>query len=622
MTKKDKSLVYRFAWKALINGFLWFYFLLFFFLMGLVRLIGVTAYENECRTLYSLLGENRIKVFLVVFLFSFISVLWYEIMDFLIDNERKSGIVLKSLLWILIGILLWKKMGVSLQKLILNNIKDVSGDIWLSGYMQNSDDLWKVMGSVYAFSIFLKFAKRWFKNKSAANIAFVLDVAYSLYAIIGTIIYFNFPFCNWITMTAGRVLVILATMPLFVFIFQCIRYISYASIMERKDVDNPIEITIVLFGLPGSLLINNSPWALRISRETVSYLMSSNFNISVVYIEDITKKDDWSNNIIIFTGFYMGNVNYYVELVKRNSAFLIYQYIYDTVLNVNMPQIREAYYKQVDSRNFSYVESSLGNVLKKVVSNAKQIDFRKQMDKLMFSNIDWSLLDDTVFSDVLTRGNNDMFRRMNTFSLADLLIKYIESLNHCITLILFNIKNISVTEIMKNSKTKNSLQEGSFGEWRALRKETLKCCENDMVNLLLCTYRKVLGREVEPCIISEMNVLLRELKMGEITNISVEELLGYMVIFRNYTRGHGVYTYDFNETLVFSLTRIAVYITNILGELWRLHPLERLEALGWLYRYEEDNYFLNSYHKNKCGVEYIFIEYYSGRIINIDAAEK
>lgn len=619
MDKKDKSLLYRGAWRGSIEIFLKMYLVYFLAFIGIVRMAGEAQYENANRTLYVLLGENRIIVFLVVFLFSFISIIWYEIMNFIIDNERKIGMVLKGLLWIFIGIFLWKKMGISLQKLILGNIKNVSDDVWLSGYILYPDNLWRVIGSVYAFSLILKYAKRWFKNKSAANIAFVLDVVYSAYAMIGTIIYFNFPFSNWTEMSAGEILAIFAMTPLLFFIFLCIRYISYASVMERKDVDNPIEITIVLLRIPGILSINNSLWSLEISREIVSYLKNSNFSVSVLYIDEITDKCDWANNIIIFTGFYRANINYYVELAEKHSAFLIYEHIYDTFLNANISQIRDAYYKQVDSRKFSYLESSIGNVLKKVVSNAKQIDFRKKMDELMFSNIDWSQLDDTVFSDVLTRGINDMYSRMDTFSLADCLIKYIESLNHCITLILFNMINISVTDIMKNGRTKESLKQGTFGEWRSMRKAILECYENSMINLLLWRYRKVLERNVDSYIASDMNTLLRELMMEEIVDISNEELLGNMVIFRNYTRGHGVYTYHFNETLVFSLTKIAVYITNILGELWRLYPVNRLETLGWLYCYEEDNYFLNSCLENKLGVENTFIEYYSGRIISTDA---
>lgn len=67
----------------------------------------------------------------------------------------------------------------------------------------------------------------------------------------------------------------------------------------------------------------------------------------------------------------------------------------------------------------SCVESSLGTVLKRAVLNSDQITFREKLDEVMFQNINWRQLENTVFEGVIVRGNLDMFMKVKTFSLAE-----------------------------------------------------------------------------------------------------------------------------------------------------------------------------------------------------------
>ena len=112
-------------------------------------------------------------------------------------------------------------------------------------------------------------------------------------------------------------------------------------------------------------------------------------------------------------------------------------------------------------------------MLKRAVLNSDQITFREKLDEVMFQNINWRQLENTVFEGVIVRGNLDMFMKVKTFSLADLMVKYIESLNHCMTLIAFDIKDMSVNDVMRDKSMADKLRNATFGDWKDLRRDCI-----------------------------------------------------------------------------------------------------------------------------------------------------
>ena len=264
----------------------------------------------------------------------------------------------------------------------------------------------------------------------------------------------------------------------------------------------------------------------------------------------------------------------------------------------------------------SCVESSLGTVLKRAVLNSDQITFREKLDEVMFQNINWRQLENTVFEGVIVRGNLDMFMKVKTFSLADLMVKYIESLNHCMTLIAFDIKDMSVNDVMRDKSMADKLRNATFGDWKDLRRDCIgKDSRNNIYDFSVQRYQSILNSVVSNSILEEVNKLRDELKKSRMHQLSNEQIMENLLLFRNYTRGHGIYTYEFTESLVLALVKIAVYLTNVLGELYQIHPIEKLQNLGWLYRDGEECYFLSS----NYDTEYEFIEYSRGRTLRIDA---
>ena len=391
------------------------------------------------------------------------------------------------------------------------------------------------------------------------------------------------------------------------------------SVFEKEGADKEVEMLIVLAESPKSttMVTNiNTPWSMRIDKDTRVFLKNTKkYRICADYGNELTDRQNLDHTIVIFTRFY--NSRYYIDFAEEHFALFIYEYIYDTNINKERIRVKEAYYEQqMDMRELSCVESSLGTVLKRAVLNSDQITFREKLDEVMFQNINWRQLENTVFEGVIVRGNLDMFMKVKTFSLADLMVKYIESLNHCMTLIAFDIKDMSVNDVMRDKSMADKLRNATFGDWKDLRRDCIgKDSRNNIYDFSVQRYQSILNSVVSNSILEEVNKLRDELKKSRMHQLSNEQIMENLLLFRNYTRGHGIYTYEFTESLVLALVKIAVYLTNVLGELYQIHPIEKLQNLGWLYRDGEECYFLSS----NYDTEYEFIEYSRGRTLRIDA---
>lgn len=375
-TKHDHSFIYSFS--PAIKFFCLIYAIFFLILVYAGRL----ALEKSSGTnvsLYALLEENRVKVFVIVFLAAFVSLFWYEILDFATAVGGGIFVILKFLVWLFIGIFMWKKMGIELQHLIAGNLK-VTKDVYLSAYVLNPNNLWKEMSRLCIYATLLKNVKKFLRNKSASQMAFNLDIIYNLYVACGIAFYFNFPFSNWAYMTPNRWLIFFGTAPLAVFIFMFANYMRYSSIMDGEMADNFMQITLVLMDSPFSCISSYTPWSMMIDNDAAATVKNSNYKVTACRIEEITKCEDWSKNILIFlidpTGLlYYGNKFYeYMEFARSHSAFMIYEYRYDTELMGNRAQMYELYCKQTDDRDLFYLEPSVGS-MRKAAYHLEYIDY-------------------------------------------------------------------------------------------------------------------------------------------------------------------------------------------------------------------------------------------------------
>lgn len=614
ITKED-----GFKLELFIKIYIFAYLFFLIFEVYVLRYSFEKKYTSRGPSLYALLQGKHIQTFVMIFLLGILCVVWFEALNIFWDTEKNFWNVLEILIWGAAGIFLLQKAGSGLQRFILEDVEGELKNVWLSAYMNDSNNLCRTVGSVYIFVLGLKSVKIFLKNKSAIRIAFSIELVYNCYAVIVTAFYLLFPFTNWCEISSQQLVIFTSFAPWMSFVFQLVKYIQYSSVFEKEGADKVVEMLIVLAESPKSttMVTNiNTPWSMRIDKDTRVFLKNTKkYRICADYGNELIDRQNLDHTIVIFTRFY--NSRYYIDFAEEHFALFIYEYIYDTNINKERIRVKEAYYEQqMDMRELSCVESSLGTVLKRAVLNSDQITFREKLDEVMFQNINWRQLENTVFEGVIVRGNLDMFMKVKTFSLADLMVKYIESLNHCMTLIAFDIKDMSVNDVMRDKSMADKLRNATFGDWKDLRRDCIgKDSRNNIYDFSVQRYQSILNSVVSNSILEEVNKLRDELKKSRMHQLSNEQIMENLLLFRNYTRGHGIYTYEFTESLVLALVKIAVYLTNVLGELYQIHPIEKLQNLGWLYRDGEECYFLSS----NYDTEYEFIEYSRGRTLRIDA---
>lgn len=590
-------------------------FLKYFCIMYLIQMVLLVYvapsyqkiyYGNTESTILDRLSYKILPLQVLIFITAFCSINWYFVWDELIDSNKK----IKSFCWFMAGIFMWKLLGISICKLWEININQSVGETWANSYLVFSDRLWKDISIIYIFPIFLKNLSRLLRNKSAVLIAFDYDIFYSIFPIGVIGIYFNYPFSGVYKISEMDIITNVSIAWIIFWGLQLAVYVRYASVFENKKANYPLSICIVI---DNSCV--NTPWSVKITKKICKEIKQLNCWITVIQQNEDMLQNSWKDVIFIYAGL---EEKFFDKLVEKTNAFMFYHYIYDSVVRPDQKQQRKLYEKQLDVRTVVCVSSSLGNMLREVVSHEAEWQFRRKLDDII-NQKNWKKLYMGMFSEVILRGLNDLMGRTSTFSLADLIIKYIESLNHCITLVLFNLKDISLNIIMNNKNTEEKITQGTFGSWKDLRRVILKTYKEDTEDFYYLQYQKILESRADPGIVKDITFIMQEFKESNQTVISNDELIADLVIFRNYTRGHGIYTYDFSKELIYAMMRISVYISSLLEALQEICSIDKLSQLGWTYHLENREFYLYSYDRRR--MEYECIDYVSNQIIGIAGDE-
>ena len=603
ITNKNMRKFYN---KLFLKYFCGFYLGVMIFCVYGVPSFQKVYYGDTEPILLDMLGYKILPLLLLAFITAFCSVNWYFIWDKLIDSNKKAS----SFCWFIAGILMWKLSGISICKLWEMSTNQLTGEAWVNSYLMVSDRLWKDISILYIFPVFLKNFNRLLRNRSAALLAFNCDLYYSTFPVIATGIYFNYSFSGLYKMSEMEVIANVGIVWIIFWGLQLAIYIRYATILENKKADYPLRICIVMDNSS-----SNTPWSVKITKDTCKKIKQLNCCITVIRQNENILQNNWKDVIFIYAGC---EGEFFEKLVEKTNAFMFYYYIYDFMRISAQKQLRKFSERQLDVRTVLCIESSLENVLREVVLREAEWRFRKRLDD-MINQRSWEKLYQGMFSEIVRRGLNDLMERTSTFSLADLIIKYMESLNHCITLVLFNLKDISLDDVMNSKNTEEKLVQGTFGSWKDLRRIMLKTCKADTEDFYFLQYQRILEGRADPEIVKDVAFIMQEFKEAEQITLSNDELIADLVIFRNYTRGHGIYTYDFSKELIYAMMRISVYISSLLEALQEIYSINRLSQLGWSYRRENQEFYLYSYDRRSR--EYEFIDYASNQIIGIAGEE-
>ena len=197
-------------------------------------------------------------------------------------------------------------------------------------------------------------------------------------------------------------------------------------------------------------------------------------------------------------------------------------------------------------------------------------------------------------------------RNINRFLVFDYAIKWLETVNY-----LYTIIAVSHRAVPLSGKVRNRIVMADFKKWTELREKVVH--DRDIDGIIS---RSHCGDSVFRSFQRIWKaVTVREYSFSEYT---VGELIAASNQLRNYTRGHGVFTFEISDEINLDLLEILVFLINQLIVNDQLAgDFANLEKLGWLVYAGDTPYFLYSY--NKTYDEYCFNSFRNSSSIMLPA---
>jgi hypothetical protein len=176
----------------------------------------------------------------------------------------------------------------------------------------------------------------------------------------------------------------------------------------------------------------------------------------------------------------------------------------------------------------------------------------------------------------------------------DYAIKWLEITNY-----LFGLVGISKSNLLFSEKMQKMLEYADFGKWRSIVDEIVN--EDSVLHAIIMT------TEDERTAFYEFEklwniVTSRQYKFDQYT---VKELLDGVNKFRDYTRGHGVFTFEISQTMNIGLIKVLVFLINrLIDYLGSVENIGNLEKNGWIIYSKNVPYYLYSIDKKFSELKY------------------
>lgn len=281
------------------------------------------------------------------------------------------------------------------------------------------------------------------------------------------------------------------------------------------------------------------------------------------------------------------------------------------------------------SSQYDNVSYNINNVINQIISIEDLLLYRIQQQRII-KNMQL----DTVKSDNCIVSELWNFRRyyetnVNQFLVFDYSVKWLEIINYFYSLILLYIFEKDVTDVADDMK------EATFGKWRGIRYQLL-FSKGKRKELLMMSvkgydrykqYKEMIKYVVDDSIIDRYRfvwnaiggVMENKSWVSKGEKATIEDLLGGLVFIRDYTRGHGVFTFEINPQVNLSILEILVYLTNHLVHFDMLNlDQELMKEKGWIIFQKETPYFCYSFDRvNKSNWEYVYNSFSCGTSILI-----
>lgn len=235
-------------------------------------------------------------------------------------------------------------------------------------------------------------------------------------------------------------------------------------------------------------------------------------------------------------------------------------------------------------KRYDFVYESKEELLKAIRKLDGYTNFKECINKQL-KQIDLSKLtkETNIISEII-EFRRFLMNQIDEFIVFDYLIKWFENVNYLFALIAISRNKVKVSPTIKME-----LENADFRKWRELFEKLLD--KDKEFKTRLNSFDK------KEQIFDRFNrvyqiITLREYKFK---NYSIKELLDAANKLRDYTRGHGVFTFEISQEMNLNLTEILVFLINCLIDCQMLEEnLENLEELGWVIYSGDIPYYLYS----------------------------
>ena len=183
----------------------------------------------------------------------------------------------------------------------------------------------------------------------------------------------------------------------------------------------------------------------------------------------------------------------------------------------------------------------------------------------------------------------------NQFIMFDLSIKWMEIINYLFSITMLDVLEVNAREYIKES---NRIDYADFKKWRDVfdseisKNKSFKLVNEYEINIEIfkifnSTWKLVTSRSYD------------------FHSYTVQELLEACNYLRDYTRGHGVFTFEISQYINLNLLKILAALANSLIYFLRITDMkDNLESLGWVIYLGDIPYFLYSVGRRDSNVTY------------------
>lgn len=272
-------------------------------------------------------------------------------------------------------------------------------------------------------------------------------------------------------------------------------------------------------------------------------------------------------------------------------------------------------------RNYNYIFYDVEDVLGKILELKDLVAYRVEQRKLM-EKLTLALLPaNHCIRRELTLFRSYYFYHVNQFQVFDYSIKWLETVNYFYTLALLFLLDRELSDVIFIDEA-NNIEAATYGKWKQIRTYFMaKRVRNRILRgfpergFRYQKYEALLKSEIKEehilrqyalvwkAIGAEMEELSPE--KGQKKGVTIEDLLHRLMFVRDYTRGHGVFTFEITPQINLALQEILVYLLNSLLASGLLElDMEGLRHKGWIIDSDEDVYFCYSMDRENGELEY------------------